>query len=215
MSSWHTVSELQRLLSEGAARGDARETLERILMALAAAAGLALDDMRQDQGWRLLNVGRRIERLQFVAHLLALHLAAPSATQPASIDWLLAACDSLPVYRSRYAVRPRLGTMLDLLIRDSENPHALAFQSHAIAVDLSQVTAAYDSSARLWLGELVPDLSDTELMTLEDPAEHGHSARLELAQRLRLLYAACEQLSDRLSMRYFSHTGLDSQALAT
>ena len=40
-------------------------------------------------------------------------------------------------------------------------------------------------------------------------------ARLHLAARLQQLAVAAGQFSDRLSMRHFSHTSLDSQALAT
>ena len=44
-------------------RRDARETLDALLLSLAALAGFALDDMTQDDGWRLMMVGRRLERL--------------------------------------------------------------------------------------------------------------------------------------------------------
>ena len=59
---------LQQQLHEGVvAREAPRQTLDRLLLSLAALAGFALDDMTQDAGWRLLRIGRRLERLQFVA----------------------------------------------------------------------------------------------------------------------------------------------------
>lgn len=213
---WHTVAELQRQLQDSVLiRTDPREALERLLLSLAASAGLALDDMTQDEGWRMLSIGRRIERLQFSTRLLARHLAAETATQQAHVEWLLQACDVLRLYRPRYAVPPRVGPMTDLLIRDTEHPRALAFQWHALERDLAALAACCEVGAEERLTEPPPSLSDEQIMALEGESPEARSARLELAQRLRSLCAAVEQLSDRLSMRYFSHTELDTHALAT
>lgn len=212
-SYWHTVAELQRLLSDRAAtHSEARDSLDRLLMALAAATGLALDDMRQDQGWRLLSVGRRIERLQFCAQLLSHYLSGPLATQQAHVEWLLSACDSLRIYRPRYAVAPRLGPMLDLLVRDAEHPRSVSFQCQALAQDLTALGRHDAVEARESLGEPLPSLSDADLLALESAEA---APRLALARALRAQSDAAERLSDRLSMRYFSHTRLDRHALAS
>ncbi len=55
---------------------DPREALDRLLAPLVALAGLALDDMTQDDGWLLLVLGRRLERLQFLATLVSQRLTA-------------------------------------------------------------------------------------------------------------------------------------------
>ncbi|HUN25461.1 MAG TPA: circularly permuted type 2 ATP-grasp protein [Steroidobacteraceae bacterium] len=214
-SYWHAVAQLQRQLQPGPlAREDPRESLERLLLSLGALAGFALDDMTQDAGWRLLRVGRRLERLQFVAQLLARHLASATASRPGHIEWLLEACDSLRVYRSRYAAAPRVGPLLDLLIRDAAHPRALAFQRQAIARDLGALTALAGVEAEQ-LTEDVPALSDGELLALEGESESAMAARAALAARLQDLGGAAAELSDRLSMRHFSHTLLDSQVTAS
>ncbi len=214
-SYWHAVAQLQRQLQPGPlAREDPRESLERLLLSLGALAGFALDDMTQDAGWRLLRVGRRIERLQFVAQLLARHLASTAASHPGHIEWLLEACDSLRVYRSRYAAAPRVGPLLDLLIRDAAHPRALAFQRQAIARDLGALTVLVGVEADQ-LEEDVPVLSDIELLALEGDGASATASRAQLAARLRKLGGAAAELSDRLSMRHFSHTLLDSYATAS
>ena len=87
---WQAVLSLQQQLHEGVvAREAPRQTLDRLLLALAALAGFSLDDMTQDAGWRLLRIGRRLERLQFVARLLSRHLAAATANQHGHVEWLL------------------------------------------------------------------------------------------------------------------------------
>lgn len=209
---WRTIAELQRQLQDRARlRADPRKALEGLLLSLAAFAGLALDDMRQDEGWRLLSIGRRIERLQFGTLLLARYLGSAAATQQAQVEWLLSACDSLRVYRPRYAVAPRLGPTLDLLMRDTEHPRSLSFQWLSLSHDLAALGPRHGGAVET-LGEPLPSLSDADLLALEGPEAQPRSV---LARALRQQYEATERLSDRLSMRYFSHTRLDTHALAS
>ncbi len=220
---WRAVSDMQRRLQEAlTARQEPRAVLDRLLLSLAALAGFALDDMTQDAGWRLLRVGRRIERLQFICGLLARHVASDSAVQPGQIEWLLDAYDSIRVYRSRYVASPRLGPMLDLLVRDAEHPRAIAFLMRAIAQDVAALTHSLDnggtgsgSADENIFTERDLNLTDDELMGLEFAGEQGTVARQALAQRLHALGASAGELSDRLSLRHFSHISFDSHALAT
>jgi hypothetical protein len=52
------------------------------------------------------------------------------------------------------------------------------------------------------------------LLTLEGDGKEAERARQSLAVRLRALSSSAGKLSDRLSMRHFSHISLNSQALA-
>jgi uncharacterized circularly permuted ATP-grasp superfamily protein/uncharacterized alpha-E superfamily protein len=217
---WRAISDMQRRLQDGlTARDEPRAILDRLSLSLAALAGFSLDDMTQDAGWRLLRIGRRLERLQFAAGLLAHYISAAAATRQRHVEWLLEAHDSLRIYRARYAVTTQLGPALDLLIRDTEHPTALAFLSRSLARDLVALSGALGRSnsgtADDELEEAIPSLSDAELLSLEANDEKGEHARLSLAARLRALATAAGALSDRLSMRHFAHISLDSQALAT
>jgi uncharacterized circularly permuted ATP-grasp superfamily protein/uncharacterized alpha-E superfamily protein len=215
-SYWRAVNDMQRRLQESvAAKEDTRAALDQLLLSAAALAGFAFDDMTQDEGWRLLRVGRRLERLQFAAGLLAQHLASSWATRRSHVEWLLEAYDSNRIYRSRYVVAPRLGPMLDLLVRDSEHPRALAFQSRAIARDLEKVNNSLGITGELGIDEAIPQLTDAKLAALEADGAEAEQARRAMADRLRALSWAAGQLSDRLSLRHFSHIAQDAQALAT
>jgi uncharacterized circularly permuted ATP-grasp superfamily protein/uncharacterized alpha-E superfamily protein len=215
-SYWRAVNDMQRRLQESvAAREDPRTALDQLLLSLAALAGFAFDDMTQDEGWRLLRVGRRLERLQFAAGLLAQHLASEWATRQSHVEWLLEAYDSNRIYRSRYVVAPRLGPMLDLLVRDSEHPRALAFQARAIARDLETLATSLGITGEMGLDEAIPQLTDAKLNALEAEGTEAEQARRAMSDRLRALSWAAGQLSDRLSLRHFSHITLDAQALAT
>ncbi len=215
MSYWRAVNEMQRRLQDSiAAREEPRAALDQLLLALAALAGFAFDDMTQDEGWRLLRVGRRLERLQFAAGLLARHLNSEWATRQPHVEWLLEAYDSIRIYRSRYVVAPRLGPMLDLLVRDSEHPRALACPCRAIARDLDTLATSLGITGEMGLDEAIPQLTDAKLTILEAEGPDADQARHAMAERLRALSRAAGNLSDRLSLRPFSHISQDTQALA-
>jgi uncharacterized alpha-E superfamily protein len=215
-SFWRAVHDMQRRLQDStAAREEPRATLDQLLLSLAALAGFAFDDMTQDEGWRLLRIGRRLERLQFAAGLLAEHLASEWATRPAHVEWLLEAYDSTLIYRSRYVVAPRLGPMLDLLVRDPEHPRALAFQSRAIQRDLEILSTSLGVTGEMGLEEAIPQLTDAKVSALESDCVEAAQARQAMAERLRALSWAAGQLSDRLSLRHFSHIAQNAQALST
>jgi len=215
-SYWRVVLDLQRQLQRASiARGEPREALDRLVLALSALAGFAFDDMTHDEGWRLMRIGRRLERLQFLSGLLAQYLETPRPARSSGVEWLLEACDSLVIYRARYVAAPRLGPALDLLIRDIQHPRALSFQREAIGRDLATLSAALGGQAVEGLGNAVPYLDEAALFALEADTPDAAEERQQLAHQLRGLAAAAAQLSDRVSMRHFSHTGADARALAT
>jgi len=65
----------------GATLADPLESLDRLLVSLTALCGFALDDMTQDDGWRMLMLARRLERIQFLAGLLAAQLTERRITE--------------------------------------------------------------------------------------------------------------------------------------
>ncbi len=216
---WRAVSDMQRRLQDGlVSREEPRAVLDRLSLSLAALAGFSLDDMTQDAGWRLLRIGRRLERLQLGADVLAHYISSEPAARQRHVEWLLEAYDSMRVYRSRYAVTPRLGPALDLLVRDTEHPGALAFLCRALGRDLTALAASLGGSPNTdaddMLEQGVPVLSDDELLALEGNTEEAQRERRALATRLRGVATAAGRLSDRLSLRHFAHISLDSQALA-
>ncbi len=105
--------------------------------------------------------------------------------------------------------------MLDLLVRDSEHPRAISFQCRAIARDLETLATSLGITGEMGLDEAIPQLSDAKLMALEAEGIEAVQARHTMAERLRALSWAAGNLSDRLSLRHFSHITQDAQALAT
>ena len=203
--NWRAVGVLQREFQEAAATvGDAREALDRMLLSLAALAGFALDDMTQDDGWRLMMLGRRLERLQFLAELLGLRLASGAAPNQGELEWLLDIGDSTITYRTRYLASPRLGATVDLLVFDQSNPRALAFQWQAIDHSLLRVAASLGGTPDDTLDPAVALVQEMEPVAIEGDSTRAERARQTLGERLGELAAAAGLLSDRLSLKHFS-----------
>lgn len=211
---WRGVVALQRQVQEASASvGSSREVYERLLLSLAALTGFSEEDMMHDEGWRVMRLGRRVERLQFVANILVQQLAA-NATRAETVEWLLDVCDSTTIYRTRYAGVPRLSQMLNLLLYDDGHPMALAFHRRSIDRDLEDLARSLGGERERG----VPDLpllpaGSAELLDANDV--EGGAARAELAQELVNVAACAGELSDRLSRRYFALIESDAHALAT
>ena len=212
---WRGVVGLQRQIQEAAAtHGSSREIYERLLLSLAALTGFSEEDMMHDDGWRVMRLGRRIERMQFVANILVQQLESPQATRSESIEWLLEVCDSMPIYRARYAGLPRLSQMLNLLLYDDGHPMALAFHRRSIDRDLEDLARSLGGERERAVPD-VPLLPAGSAQLLDAAGEAGADARTALAQELGDLSARAAELSDRLSRRYFALIESDAHALAT
>jgi uncharacterized alpha-E superfamily protein len=197
--NWRAVGVLQREFQEAVAAGtDPGEVLDRLLLSLAALAGFALDDMTQDDGWRLLILGRRLERLQFLAGLLALRLDGGASPSQSELEWLLI------TYRTRYLASPQLGPTIDLLVYDQSNPRALAFQWQEIEHSLLRIAASLGGAPDDTLNESVAQVQELQLSALDGDSTRAERARAALAAALNVLSGSAALLSDRISLKHFS-----------
>jgi uncharacterized alpha-E superfamily protein len=192
-----------------------RETLDWLLLSLAAMSGFALDDMSHDDGWRLLSLGRRLERLKFLSELLAGKLQTGLPLLQGELDWLLDVNSCTISYRRRYVAAPRLASVLELLLRDAGNPRTLAYQRDLIRSDLLQLTESLGASLEFTLALPMASILDTDLGVLEGSGQGASYARQTLAARLQDLSKAARQISDDLSLRYFSHVESELQMVTT
>jgi len=175
-----------------------------MLLSLAALAGFALDDMTQDDGWRLMMLGRRLERLQFLAELLGERLDSGAIPGQAELEWLLDIGDSTITYRTRYLASPQLESTIDLLVFDHSNPRALAFQWQEIEHSLLRIAASLGGTPDSALSDVVAIVAEMQLAAFDGASARAERARLALAHQLANLATAAGILSDRLSLKHFS-----------
>jgi uncharacterized alpha-E superfamily protein len=213
--NWRAIGVLQRQYQEAEERkSDPRETLDAVLLLLAALAGFALDDMTQDDGWRLMMLGRRVERLQFLAELLAHRLESGATPSQSELEWLLDIGDSTITYRTRYLASPLLGSTVDLLVFDKTNPRALAYQWNHMQYSLVRIAASLGGIPDDSIDEAVAAVEQMEITSLDGDSARAARARQALADQLRVLAAAAARLSDRLSLKHFSLIDVEMRTVA-
>jgi uncharacterized circularly permuted ATP-grasp superfamily protein/uncharacterized alpha-E superfamily protein len=209
LDNWHALNRLQQQLQTYAktrpALGEALAFVDQTLLAASALAGFAMDDMTRDDGWRFLIIGRRIERLVFFSKAIGRYLRLESARSPACLEWLLELSDSIITYRSRYMAQLELPPVVDLIVFDEANPHAVIFQVGNLVRYLARLERG--------LGGRAGDGDDPRAALARLRACERHrdfsapGEGLVLAALLDDLAGTGTRLSDRLAMRYFTHVG--------
>ena len=175
--------------------------LDRLTVQLAAVTGMQTDRMTRDHGWRLLAVGRLIERLIGLAQRLEVFETTGALASPAGTDVLLELFDSTITFRARYQRREDLLAIIDLLVLDTNNPRAFGGVLRRLRTELSKLPGTREQIDALQA--LLPregaGLALESLRGLDDAAV---SARL--LALARHLAASAMQLSDRIGERYFT-----------
>ncbi len=183
---------------------DVLAVLNRAAIQLSAITGAQTDRMTRDDGWRLLSVGRQIERLDTQAHALAQGFAAGLERIDDGFALLLALFDSTITYRAHFQARREVPPLLHLLVLDTDNPRSLAWVARTMRERLRKL-ARLDpvwSDAICAAMPAPQDWSLAELCAVN--AEGGHAA---LAAQLLTCSQAAQSLSNDISRHLFSHVG--------
>ncbi|MCI9889131.1 circularly permuted type 2 ATP-grasp protein [Micrococcales bacterium 31B] len=162
-STWSILSRLSRSLRVLRLHQDdaiAAPQLQNFMESTLAMQGVMNESMVRDDGWNLMDAGRRIERASAMTVLL--HNALGTST-PGQADALLAESslvigESIITYRRRYASTPRASQVLELLARDERNPRSIQFQLDTLHRLQDQFTLRIRSRR---LEEALQDLSET------------------------------------------------------
>jgi uncharacterized circularly permuted ATP-grasp superfamily protein/uncharacterized alpha-E superfamily protein len=185
----------------------AREALEHVGTQLYAITGAQTDRMTRDDGWRLLTIGRQIERLLAMANALHVMLerGVLQSERERAFALVLGLFDSTITYRSLYQRRQELAALLDLLVFDDDNPRALATMVAVLRAEVARLPdtgagPASDLLAAFPLADLGVTLGE---LVERDPAGELTVA-LEFTARLAEL---ARQLSTDIALRYFSIVG--------
>jgi len=214
LDHWHSLNRLQRdqqaALKVHPTLTEAIAFLDRVLGVSSSLTGFAMDNMTRDDGWRFLIIGRRLERLSFLAMSVAHFLRMPSSRGAGSLEWLLELSDSIITYRSRYSRQPELLPVIDLLVFDDSNPHGVVFQASVLMRYLDRMARELGVNFGEGLAAALDklhkfDLERLESVEFDDSMDSAPCA--ELADLLQGLDSAAAQLSAALGMRYFTHVG--------
>ena len=191
---------------------EALNALEAASELLAGITGAQTDRMVRDNGWRLLSMGRHIERLSTLSKAMHQAFATGSVLESAGFEALVALFDSTITFHAHYQQRRDVVALLDLLLLDRDNPRSLAWVLSTLRSRLKRLEQGDPGFADTLVANM-PDPADWDLATLSQPGAGGSF------QGLLAVLVACDvaamALSDSLSQRHFSHADRDNRSLLT
>jgi uncharacterized circularly permuted ATP-grasp superfamily protein/uncharacterized alpha-E superfamily protein len=182
----------------------ALDALDEASGLLTAITGEQTDCMVRDDGWRLLSIGRQIERLHTLAGTLALAMQSGCLRDDGGFEAVLALFDSAITFHFQYQQRRDRIALLDVLIVNRDNPRALGWVLSTLRSRLAKLPRAAQGGNGLL--DLLPDPDDWILDSLSDQP---------LLPLMGQLERAMVALSDQISLRYFSHADRINTSLMT
>ena len=167
------------------------DSLDEFSLQLAALQGLQSDRMTRDLSWRLLLIGRSIERLICMSETIVYMCHQDVLQSSRAFEALLNIFDSIITYRVRYQGDYKATALVELLIIDEANPRAIA----AIMAQSLQAMAWLPNPSEMFL-------EAQHKLKIPVPEIIGMRELSGLAMQWSVLG---RELSDLIGAQYFSH----------
>ena len=187
------------------AAGEVIAARDRLAVQLAAVTGAQSDRMTRDHGWRLMTVGRFVERLIGTASQFGALLQHGALAHGTGVDLLLELFDSTITFRARYQRHQELIALADLLVLDDSNPRAFACILRRLRTELRKLPGASHEELIARLPQQGAGMGLDELRGVDDEA-----LAKRLAALCERLAEAGARLSDDIGGRYFAHADRDA-----
>jgi len=196
------------------ANAEALNALQNASELLAAITGAQTDRMVRDSGWRLLSIGRHIERLITLSRALMLGLEHDCLHDPAGFEAVVALFDSTITFHAMYQQRRDMVALVDLLVMDRDNPRSLAWVVQTLRSRLAKLALSATPQDAV-LAQGLPDPDSWVLADLSNwqRSPEGQRSWSELAALLDGCEAAAGELSDEITRLHFSHADRRNQSV--
>ena len=180
----------------------ALRALERLTTNVMAMTGAQTDRMTRDDGWRMLSMGRHIERMSTLAEALSEAFDTAALKSDIGFSLVLNFFDSTITYRSRYLQQRDPQALVELLALDRDNPRSLAWIAQTLASRIAKLSETPSGSVPAMLSafNLPHQWKIDEVMALASADDTA-----AIIERLRGARLDAFSISDALSQRYFSH----------
>lgn len=214
--TWRLMDDIERIWNTKSTRTrlDAHtqlDNLDHLIIALMAFSGLSAESMMREQGWRFLDIGRRVERGYLSCTLLRSLVTSVHAQEVEHklLEATLITFESLIAYRRRYRSFLQLPGTLELLLFDASNPRSVFYQlerlqAHVLVLPREANSIQLSTEERLVL-EATSQLRLTDAQSLAR-LEAGDTLHQELDQCLARVTHLLSRTGDVLTDSYFSHT---------
>ncbi|MBX9818372.1 MAG: alpha-E domain-containing protein, partial [Burkholderiaceae bacterium] len=219
---WHTIVKAEESLFAQCARlstqGDytpaqALRVLGDLSDQLSAITGAQTDRMTRDDGWRLLSIGRHIERLHFLASALARSFETGAVDTDGGFEALLTLFDSTITFHAQYQQSRDIAALTDLLVLDRDNPRSLGWVAHTLRGRLAKL--ALSPAGELSTMSLQVPNPDTWDLAYLCETPQGEPSAPALRNLLDALSECAFTVSEDISTTYFTHSGQTKHSVGT
>ncbi|MEX1166023.1 MAG: circularly permuted type 2 ATP-grasp protein [Hydrogenophaga sp.] len=221
--NWNLIEraavEFEQGCEEFTAEGDfsyaqALDALKSASELLAAITGAQTDRMVRDNGWRLLSIGRHIERLITLTRALKIGLQYGCLRDTGGFEAVVALFDSTITFHARYQQRRDMVALVDLLVMDRDNPRSLAWVMQTLRARLARLGQSALAQDAV-LAHALPN-PDTWVLAELGQGEATPEGQPEYPA-LTALLDQCEQvaiqLSEEITRLHFSHADSRNRSL--
>jgi uncharacterized alpha-E superfamily protein len=110
------------------------QALDMLITSMVAFVGLNRESISRDQGWGMMDMGRKLEQCLLLTSLLraSFTFAHQEQTMYYIQEAVLRSQEALVNYRFKHRTHLQLPLVLDLLMMDPTNPRSLAFQAERL-----------------------------------------------------------------------------------
>ena len=218
---WHTIVHAEETFANQcaqlAAQGDyapaqALRVLGDLSSQLSAITGAQTDRMTRDDGWRLLSIGRHVERLHFLASALARSFETGAVDTDGGFEALLTLFDSTITFHAQYQQSRDIAALTDLLVLDRDNPRSLGWVAHTLRGRLAKLAQSPPTELSP-MSLRVPNPDTWDLAYLCETPEDATSSVPALRALLEALSHSAFAVSEDISTTYFTHSGNTKQSV--
>jgi uncharacterized circularly permuted ATP-grasp superfamily protein/uncharacterized alpha-E superfamily protein len=193
--------------------------LDSLITSIVAFIGLNRESISREQGWVMLDLGRKIEQSLLLITMLKTMLVTiyPEEVEYNLQQSILMNNESLVSYRYKYRVPIQTLLVLDLLLFDPNNPRSLTYQVDKLKGYLQSLPKNAGAHSlteyeRLILeADTLVKLTDKNELTLPDPARNEYRKLDDFLSRMFTLLSAIPNV---VSKTYFKHE-LMSKSIAS
>lgn len=220
--TWYVLDKLQNAVHSWPAQPDWQQPaallriLDEIILLQTAIYGINNETMSRTHSLRFMDSGQHLERALQTCGLL--HSVFCQTTPSASLlEAVLRMADTLLTYRRRYHSALHPVPIIDLLLLDDSTPRSVGYQCTVLLHQVKKLppqqlsatgTEPRSGNESQLAGELVALLRQTDPQLLFDARQQPLP---ELGELLLQLQLRLRQLSDSITLSYFSHVDLHNQ----
>lgn len=191
-------------------------TIDSLNTSMFAFLGMNRESVRREQGWNIMDLGRKLEQTLYIITLLrsVFQKKQEEQVEHELMESVMIASQSLITYRYTYRDHLQLPLALELLMLDTNYPKSLAYLVKKIKRYVSLLPKEgkdiqlSDKQRKIQEADSLLKLADTVALTKYDPENKEYVA---LTNFLDKLYSLIADTSMLISKTYFKHSQTQKQ----